>query len=267
MSANKVFLRFAPGSNWAYLREIRGSDEQSVEGAGTVEAIRLLDRLLVSTSGTDIGPDRAKELATPDRDRMLATIYISTYGSRVESVVNCSQCDSPFDADFSLEDLIHHVDSEAAQANIEEESSGVYKLPDGRCFRLPTGEDECATLGMSPEEAERFMLNRCILKGDPTEDAQDVQRAMRDIAPILDLDMDARCPECDHQQVVRFDIQYYLLYRLIQGQRQLSLEVHQLARAYGWGLSEILSLPRSVRKIYVQLVEAEMDAQRRRSSL
>lgn len=258
-------LSFMPGSIYAYLQELRGSDEQSVAGTGTVEAIRLLDRLLVTVSGTDMRPGKAEELTAADRDRLLAVIYMRTYSSRIESTVNCGNCAVPFDVDFSLEELVKHLDSEANQTNIEEVSDGVFKLPDGRCFRLPTGKDECAVLGMSLEEAKKALLERCVVEGDPTRDPEILQRAMEDLAPLLDLDMDARCPECGHQQMVHFDIQYYLLYRLRQEQKQLALEVHRLASVYGWSLSEILGLPRRVRRTYVELVESELALQQSRS--
>lgn len=265
MSINQVSLNFTSGSKWAYLREICGSDEQSVEGTGTVEAIRLLDRLLVAVPGTHIGPGKAAKLTTADRDWLLAAVYMRTYSSRIESTVNCAKCKAPYDMDFSLEELIGHVDSEAHQ--MEESPDGVFKSPDGCRFRLPTGEDECAVLGMSPEDAECALLERCVVESNQDYDPEALQTVMRDIAPVLDMDMDARCPECDHQQAVHFDIQYYLLYRLMQEKRQLAYEVHRLARAYGWSLNEILGLPRSVRRMYVDLVESESESQRRRDTL
>jgi hypothetical protein len=258
MSINQVPLNFTSGSRWAYLREICGSDEQSVEGTGTVEAIRLLDRLLVTVSGTHTGPGKAAELTTADRDWLLAAVYMKTYGSRIESTVNCDKCKAPYDMDFSLEELISHVDSEARQ--MEGSPDDVFKLPDGCRFRLPTGEDECAVLGMSPEEAEKALLERCVVGSNQDYDSEALQAAMRDIAPVLDMDMDACCPECDCKQTVHFDIQYYLLHKLMQGKRQLAYEVHRLARAYGWSLNEILGLPRSVRRMYVELVESEIES-------
>ena len=264
MSIDQVPLHFASGSRWACLRELCGRDEQVIEGTGTVEAIRLIDRLLVAASGAEMGPGKAKELTTADRDRLLAAIYRRTYGSRIESTVHCHICDAPFDIDFSLEALLRHLDSETAQIQSEKGSDGVFNLPDGRCFRLPTGEDEYAVLGMATEKAERILLERCLVEGDPTKDPEVLQRAMKELAPVLDLDMEARCPECDQQQTVHFDIQYYLLYMLRQEQKQLALEVHRLATAYGWSLNEILGLPRSMRKTYVKLVESELDSRRSR---
>ncbi|MCK5545294.1 MAG: hypothetical protein KAI35_08750 [Desulfobulbaceae bacterium] len=260
MSIDHVPLNFLPGSTWASLRELCGHDEQSVGEAGTVEAIRLFDRLLVATSGTDMGPGKARVLTAADRDRLLAAIYIHTYGSRIAGTVHCNNCDAPFDIDFSLEKLLSHIYNGTNQTNVEKEHDGAFRLPDGHRFRLPTGEDECVILGMSPEEAERELLRRCALEGDPTGDTESLQRTMKDLAPLLDLDLEAHCPECKREQMVHFDIQHYLFSALRQEQKQLALEVHRLATAYGWSLNEILQLPRSSRRTYVALVESELDS-------
>jgi len=260
MSIDQVPLNFLPDSTWASLRELCGHDEQSIAGTGTVGVICLLDRLLVATSGTDMGPGKARVLTAADRDRLLAAIYIRTYGSRIAGSVHCNNCDAPFDIDFSLEELLSHTYEGTNPINVEKEHDGALKLPDGRRFRLPTGEDECAVLGMSPEEAERELLKRCMLEGDQTRDTESLQRTMKDLAPLLDLDMEARCPECNTQQMVHFDIQHYLFSALRQEQKQLALEVHRLATAYGWSLNEILQLPRSSRRTYVALVESELDS-------
>ncbi len=113
---------------------------------------------------------------------------------------------------------------------------------------------------MSPEEAEGELLKRCVLEGDPTGDTESLQRTMKDLAPLLDLDLEAHCPECNTQQMVHFDMQHYLFSALRQEQKQLALEVHRLATAYRWSLNEILQLSRSLRRTYVALVESELDS-------
>ena len=113
------------------------------------------------------------------------------------------------------------------------------------------------------DEAERELLARCVVMGDPAQEPQAVQAAMMEVAPVVDLDLQVRCPECDHVQAVHFDIQTYLLSALSAERKQLAWEVHRLAVAYGWGLEEILSLPRGQRRMYVALIEAEAPRPRR----
>lgn len=259
MSLEQIPLNFVNDSSWACIREIVGLDEQSVNGTGILSAIRLLDRLLVNAPGTDVGPGYAVNLTSADRDRLLTAIYIRIYGLRVESTVNCKNCEKPFDIDFSLEKLLGFFNAgEASSIQIENKEGGLFKLPNGCCFRLPTGEDECAVLGMTPEDAESELLKRCVLGGDPTGEKKSLQDIMQELAPLVDVNMDAHCPECNAHQLIHFDIQHFLLSSLKQERQQLAYEVHRLAGAYGWSLNEILELPRSVRRTYVDFVESEL---------
>ncbi len=258
MSITQIPLRFSSGRTFVCLRELCGHDEQSVDGIGASDAILLLDRLLVASAGMDITPGKASEISIADRDSLLAAIYIRYYGSYIRSTITCVDCEQPFDIDFSLEKLVKHIHSNANGNKIKKGTDGHFQLPDGQRFRLPTGEDEFAVSGMPPEEAAITLTKRCVFDSNPAEDNEPLQKAMKEVAPVLDLDMDAGCPECGRQQTVHFDIQYYLLHTMIEGKKQIALEVHRLATAYGWRLNEILDLPRSLRKTYVSLVESEL---------
>lgn len=256
MPAVCVTLGLVPGGARAGLREICGCDEESVQGTDTITAIQLLDRLLLDLPGIHFGPGAAALLSPSDRDRLLAALYVLIYGPRVESTVRCAQCGDPFDLDFSLQELLASV-GPAETTGVAGGPDGLFVLPDGRRFRLPTGEDEYAVGHLSPDEAERQLLARCMVEGDPTVAPEVVQTAMREVAPLLDLELEAHCPECGAIQSIHFDIQAYLLSALRSERGQLAREVHRLATAYGWSLTDIMGLSRSQRRSYVALIEAD----------
>jgi hypothetical protein len=120
-------------------------------------------------------------------------------------------------------------------------------------------------LGLPPEEAEHVLLERCIMDDNSNQSRESAQKIMKQVAPVLDLDLPARCPGCQTQQTVHFDIQYYLLTTILQEQKHFTMEVHRLACAYGWSLNEILQLPRRSRKAFVGLVESEISSTTGRS--
>src|SRR5437763_847879 len=72
-----------------------------------------------------------------------------------------------------------------------------------------------------------------------------------------DHENDTTYTECSARQKVRFDIQYYLLQILEKKRKQIAREIHRLASAYQWSLAEILSLRRSERRAFVELIESE----------
>lgn len=268
MSLDEYELRFTPAGGRARLGELNGSRERAVADTSTSTAIRLLDELLAPTPWGGPGPGAAAELTAADRDRLLALVYRRAYGDRVESTVDCVRCRAKFDLNFDLRKLIASLDAARPPERVEARGDGTYRLPDGLRFRLPSGRDECEVAGLPAAEAVRALAARCVLTDGGADaarlDTEALQRALEQVAPVLDLDLDARCPECGHGQEVHFDIQSYLLGALMGERRQLAAEVHRLASAYGWSLHDILSLGRAERRTYVSLVEAEMARARRR---
>jgi hypothetical protein len=255
----RITLQFAPEGGWVGLRELSGREEQAVAGTDLLETLRLLDRLLQKAPGGLIGPGEAARLTAADRDRLLARLYTRTYGSRIAGTVPCIECRAPFDLEFSLEDLVASLAPRQDGSELPQSmSDGSFQLSNGVRFRLPTGEDEIAILASSPETAERTLLRRCQLEDVEDATALDaVQTAMDDLAPLIDLELDACCPECGAEQEVHFDIQHYLLSTLLEERDQLAWEIHRLAASYGWSLKEILGLARRERKDLVSLIEAE----------
>lgn len=262
MIVDYITLDFHPLARWVGIRELCGEDEQSVAGTGTMEGMQLIDRLLT------MPPDQAGQIssatmAAADRDKILEIVYTRTYGAKVEATARCSQCSAAFDLDFSLKNLRNSLTGSPGTTDAVRQDDGTFLLPSGHRFRLPTGEDEIAVMGLASGDATERLLKGCVLEGDPESCGHVIQDAMADLAPMFEAELAARCPECSAEQNIAFDIQSFLLKTLQTERNRLAWEVHRLASAYGWGLSEILSLPRSVRRIHVELIEREMPSRRR----
>ncbi len=259
MPSDQVVLRYAHQGRWAAVRELRGTDESAVSGTTTAAAIDLIDRVLTSAPGTGIRPGEAGSLTATDRDRILATIFQRAYGGSVTGSGSCPSCEEAFDIEFKLSDVMDHIDDHIRKVTFQPDGNGGFTLPNGVQFRLPTGEDECAVLGYSHDEAVSELMSRCILRGAGDVDMETCEAAMDEVAPLVDLDMAASCPSCGTSQTLHFDLQRYLLKRLIADQRRLAVEVHNLATTYGWGVGEILELPRSQRRTFVDLADRTSD--------
>jgi hypothetical protein len=244
-----------PGS--VFLRELRGEDEESVGATDSEAAIALLDRLLVDQAGAVVGPGRACELTIADRDQLLANAQLVELGVRIDSTLRCAACERPFDIDFDLVALLDTMRREVPAGKPVRENSGIYRLADGRRFRLPSGVDERAVASLDPADAERALLERCLIEGSVGDDADGLSDAMRAAGPLLDLEVGTTCAECGHPQTVQFDLQHYFLSEIVDDRQQRAREIHQIAMAYRWTLSEILSLPRATRRLYVDLIERD----------
>jgi hypothetical protein len=250
------------GGRWACVRPLCGHDEAFINGTGSAESVAFLDRLLLEAPGTTVGSGKAKELAVCDCDRLFAAIYLKYFGEQIEGTSLCRDCNEPFESSFSLRDLMASLEDDAAAKATGPDEEGIYALPDGRRFRLPTAEDRYSVIGLEPEKAAATLFERCIVEGDPMASPEIIQAAMDDVGPVLDLDLEAVCPKCRALQSVRFDIQTYLLRALAYERRFLNHEIHRIAMAYGWAHEEILSLTREDRRAFVRLIEADHGGRR-----
>ena len=257
MVAETIPLSFAGATSVARLREMTGRDERAILGAGTVDAIQLLDALL-DNSLTHRGERLcAADLVTADRDRLLAAVYERAFGDRIESTLGCARCAQPFEMCFSLSELIKSILKPRSVDGWRHLGDGRYETATGVPFRLPTGNDELAVASLSSKEAELSLLSYCAESDAWPGGANAFEEMLNEVAPLLAFELKATCPECGHTHMLKFDIQSYLLDAIVGERRRLLAEIHRLATAYAWSLGEILSLTRSDRRQFVKLIEDE----------
>ncbi|ABK99437.1 hypothetical protein [Pelobacter propionicus] len=240
METERVRLRFTQaGEGTAQvmaLREPSGRDELALNGVDTSSALQLIDRLLRGS------PSRsavltAAGICAADRDALLAALHRLCWGDRILSTLTCSDCGERFDLSFQLSTLQREL--YASQGDLPR-------------WRLPLGEDELSCCeNRSLEEGARVLAHAC---GASSGELEQAATALERAAPILDVDLNANCPECGHEQLAHFDLQSFLLQRLLAERESLLDEVHLLAEQYGWSLREILSLTRSARRSLVRRI-------------
>jgi ribosomal protein S27E len=242
-------LQLTPGVHGVYLRNLRGADEMKVENADTKNLLNFLETLMQPYA--EENKVNAAQIVTADRDRLLASLYISMYGAKIESTVNCVACGQKLDLDFLLDELLIHYEPDVAAVK----DNGNYQLEPGISFRLPNGEDEMFINRFKGAEAERELLQRCIKEGNAETDNEKVQLKMAELAPVLNMQMQVICPECGNEQQVQFDMQSFFLTKLKQERSELLKEIHCIASKYHWSQQEILNLPRNLRKQYAALIQ------------
>jgi hypothetical protein len=257
MIAEAVPLQFSGRVRAAYLRDLTGHDERSVSSTGTLDAINLLDALIEKPLVNEDIALRAEELTAPDRDRLLGAIYRRVFGDRVENTLTCASCGKPFDLDFSLSELTDSIYSRLSNDKLKIHSDGSFETDDGVRFRLPTGNDELASMKLSPDEAALFLIKSSIIGNEPLRSASDFEEMLDEFAPVIDVELTASCAECGHVHTVEFDIQTYLLGALLGERKRLMSEIHSVAAYYGWTLNEILTLKRTERRQLVDLIDNE----------
>ena len=238
------------GGGRVYVRPLTGADERLVTHASLRAALGLLDRILLDAPAGVAGPGQASSLTAAERDRVFATVHTATFGERIATSGRCTGCGEQYDLDFDLDVLVDSLQPTPPRREAQ--------LRHGTVVRVPTGADELAIADEPGGDPVARLLARCVVEGQLEDiDPDEASAALEKAAPTLDPDLDAACPECGTKNVLRFNMQDWLLRRLEQGLPRMWAEVHVLARAYGWSLTELLALTGNERRRLVEQLDAE----------
>ncbi len=191
--------------------------------------------------------------------RTLLELRAACYGPRIEAWTTCGACGSRQEFSLDIDALLAELSLVATPAAVrvgEQE------------FRLPTSRDLVAVSDQSdPRLAARQLLERCLLTpasaGDgidppPLAEAghlEQVEAALEAADPAADIALALSCSDCGHGWSTSLDIGALLWEELTAQARALLLEVHALARSYGWSERQILDLTPWRRAAYLGLVE------------
>jgi hypothetical protein len=245
----------------AELRPLTGHEEEWLaRHPGTPSALvvtRLLSNCLVRIDDTPPTSDLVRQLLVGDRDYLILQLRRLTLGDEFQAVLLCPACNAKMDVTVQAGDIsVERRPQTAASYTVELPAKG----SSGRTvrFRLPTGADQEAVLGMDHEAAVDALLNSCLLDdgGIPLspEECKAVIDAMDQLAPQLEVELDLTCPECSHVFLAPFDTTTFFLHEMRIHSDQLLREVHLLAFYYHWSEADILSLRRDRRRAYLGLL-------------
>jgi len=250
------------------VEEFLGSLPGSTTLAGATTG--LLTRC-VKRVGTiqDITPSLIADLLVGDRDYLVLRLREMTFGPRVDALVHCPNlaCGKVMDLSFSIEDItIERKPVLRRTFSIETDLYGVE-------FRLPTGafQEEAAQVSSAAIDFDRLLagcvtqigestdVDATAIRALPIETRSRIEGAIQRLAPVLEIEFEAECPECGRAFLFPVDFTRFFFDQMKTNLRDLELEIHFLAKNYHWAESEILAMTRKKRKRYVSLLRQEME--------
>jgi hypothetical protein len=223
-----------------------------------IRTTRLLDSCVLRLDDEEPPRDMARRMLVGDRDYLILQLRRLTLGDRVLAVIDCPACGSKMDINFDAAAI--PIDNGAPDAAAYEiELPARTERPNRAVsFRLPSGGDQEAVLGLDVETAADKLLERCLLGGVTVplamEEKARVIAAMEERAPRIELELELSCPECTHAFAMPFDTTAFFLDEIRITAAQLLREVHSLALYYHWNESEILGLVRDRRRSYLSML-------------
>jgi hypothetical protein len=220
-----------------------------------------LDRALTLLAAACPEKERQElmHLSIGQRDALLLTLRQLTFGPQLEAYAECPACGAQLEFNVNIEELLRDYRS----VDISKQST---KLNDFSInFRLPDSTDLAACINASSLEADRELLQRCILKitrkkkevalnDIPAATLSALVARMAELDPLADIQIALDCTECNHRWEMLLDILAFFWAELGIQTKQLLYQVHVLARAYGWHEADILVMSPWRRQYYLDMV-------------
>jgi hypothetical protein len=171
------------------------------------------------------GIEEPKEVRVAAGDRFLLQLHHGLTGRHLEVAAECRECGTVSAAVLSPEAL-------------QEEAPRTALLGWGGGLRSPTYGD-LLELPFEADQAEEELLRRCTV-GRPSRagGAQELEAIDDSLTgPIV-----LACVECGGLLEIAVDVERLVLEHLQRFAAEVELEIHLLAREYGWRLGEIEAL-------------------------
>lgn len=272
----------------AELIPLSGKDEECLAESQVKESASLIT-IMLSRCVRRIGDiesvtsEMTGKLLVADRQFLMLKLREMTFGDQVQGTLFCPwpNCGKKVDISFSTKDIpivaskdkgpTYTVNLLLGEGEECEETKGRLEI----VFRLPNGEDQevvAPYLFENEARALTLLLRRCVVEIFPTQGDMDecidtlspkakleFQKTMEGVAPKVELDLDAQCPECGRSFSTPFDLQSFFFGEWRINRDLLYREIHSLAYHYHWSEKEIMDMPREKRRKYIDVLGEELE--------
>lgn len=244
-------------------RTVTGELERNLAESGLYtetlpqQVSRILTSSLQEVAGHPADINLVRSLSPGDRQFLLLQLEAKIDASPHWFTVRCSGCGEQIQ--FQLQP--DHLPMKPAGVGYPEMS---VKLSIGEAtLRVPNGADEeFVSLLDSNSATPQIMLSRLLkAQGKPVEvsmlresDLEDLDHALDEMSPQAVLKASIECPHCGLVQQAEIDPYVWLIHET----DALDQEIHALAFNYHWSEKEILMLPRTRRRRYLQMIERSL---------
>jgi hypothetical protein len=187
------------------------------------------------------------------RNRALAELFESWFGAGLEAWAGCEACGEQLEFELSTRVLTAGLPAPATAPSTVVVTVGPHR------FRLPSSRDlAVAAREATAELAAASLLRTCWAgRGEPPSFSdREIEEAGQQLAladPLAEARVRLTCPDCGHEWDDTLDLALFVWAQVEARARRLLLDVHQLARAYGWTEGEILALSERRRRLYLDL--------------
>lgn len=222
---------------------------------------QALAAALALLGGEPATRERVDALSVPDRRFLMIELARRLGQSFAWLMHACEACGERFDFSLDLGELPVMPASERYPSVVVTTARGCALL------RVPTGADQIRVAAADDDAAAaRLLAALCLAPCDDatcgdliaelsSDDLAAIDAAVEELAPKLPWAVEAPCPACHKVNVIPINAAAWLV-RMADGP---TLDVHDIASAYGWSERDILALTRTQRLKYLALIRGRHD--------
>jgi uncharacterized protein (UPF0212 family) len=228
--------------------------EQGQQQDPTTQVLILLAAACPETSREELAG-----LSIGQRERMILEARTLLLSNVANGFAECPDCGAAIEYSIPTEALLGQTPHpDTAPANLETEGFSL-RLRYLNSLDL-LAVRHCGSL----EDARRELAYRSVLElsrngvpwcGElPESVLLSIARHLANADPDADLLLDMTCPVCDSHWQIAFDAAQFFWAEINSYAKRLLRQVHNLAHAYSWRESDILSMSEARRQFYLEMV-------------
>jgi hypothetical protein len=208
--------------------------------------------------------DMVRNMTIGDRTYLVFLLRQLTYGDAIYFDVKCSSCNNNMSINLSTNQILNHLPSNENKMDVAmDPNRGFYQVKFSDCIaniRLLNGFDQENISSHNVDEMK--LLKSCIVNIDSIGHERlldgnfvnTINSTLSEIDPLSEIMVTLNCPSCNASSKIPFIVDDFFFKEIRSRKNNLELEVHWLALNYHWSESDILTLPVSKRRRYVELV-------------
>jgi hypothetical protein len=226
-------------------------------GSDLAAALTILARSAIV--GSENSEQALRELTITDFEYLLLSLRASWLGPQITVGLTCTGCRELAQLTLEVSELLAQAEPRIPPGISPHPSRCGWFTFDGASFRLPNVGDLIAA------ENERHPVRALaarLLGAEPLSRSlrARIERAMSLMAPELSCVVGGNCPTCEAPLRAQLSVAPTLLGELRQNAAQLHDEIDLIARNYHWPQIEILALPLTRRRAYVERIRRALAA-------
>lgn len=224
--------------------------------------------LLLTLAWPGLSPMALNALTIGQRNAHLLALRTKTLGPQADCFARCPACNEQVEFAIDVQTMLpsEMIDPEEPEEMAEQQVYLLDVQPYRVSFRVPTCADLAVASRLPDVQAGRvLLLERCVTQvlqdeqhiavtDIPDDIVQALTEAILEHDPLAEMEFALRCPACQHNWTLTFDIISFFWKELEAQAKRLMHDVHIIASAYGWRESDILALSSARRSFYRELI-------------